>query len=75
VGLVVREVIGWVLATVGLALIAVVLVLALRRSVLEAIALSLPATIVFRAGISMVRLTTAARIATQTRDPTPPSRT
>ena len=58
-----REFLGWVLVLVGLALIAVVLLLALSRSVFEALALSFPSAIVFRAGIGLVRMSTAARIA------------
>jgi hypothetical protein len=62
-----REFMGWVIALVGLALIGVVLILALNRSVFEALALSFPAAIVFRAGIGLVRMATAARIATRLR--------
>lgn len=58
-----REFFGWVIVLVGLALIAVVLLLALNRSVFEALALSFPAAIVFRSGIGLVRMSTAARIA------------
>ena len=60
----IREVMGWLIALIGTALIGVVLLLALNRSVIEAAALSLPAAVVFRAGIGLVRMTTAARIAT-----------
>jgi hypothetical protein len=63
--LLVREIVGWLLAVVGLVLIGFVLILALRRDVLEALALSLPASVVFRAGIGLVRLATAARLAAQ----------
>ncbi len=62
-GLWIREIIGWVLVVLGLVLIAFVLHLAVNRSVIEAAALSLPATIVFRAGISLVKIATAGRIA------------
>ena len=58
-----REFLGWVLALIGLALVAVVLLLALNRSVFEALALSFPSVIVFRSGIGLVRMSTAARIA------------
>ncbi|WP_148619004.1 hypothetical protein [Mariniblastus fucicola] len=58
-----REFLGWVIVLVGLALIAMVLLLALNRSVFEAMALSFPAAIVFRAGIGLVRMSAAARIA------------
>lgn len=60
-----RELMGWLIALVGLALIGVVLVLALNRNVFEAMALSIPATIVFRAGIGLVKMSAAARIATR----------
>ena len=60
-----REFMGWLIALIGLALIGVVLILALNRSVFEALALSFPAAIVFRAGIGLVRMATAARIATK----------
>lgn len=58
-----REFLGWIIVLVGLALITMVLLLALNRSVFEALALSFPAAIVFRAGIGLVRMSTAARIA------------
>lgn len=60
-----REFLGWLIALVGLALIGIVLILALNRNVFEAMALSLPAAIVFRAGIGLVRMTAAARIASK----------
>ncbi len=60
-----RELMGWMIALVGLALIAVVLTLALNRKVFEAMALAIPATVVFRAGIGLVRMSAAARIATR----------
>ncbi len=58
-----REFLGWIIVLVGLALITMVLLLALNRAVFEALALSFPAAIVFRAGIGLVRMSTAARIA------------
>ena len=60
-----RELIGWMIALVGLGLVGVVLVLALNRNVFEAMALSLPSVIVFRSGIGLVRMAAAAKIATQ----------
>jgi hypothetical protein len=60
-----REVVGWIIAVLGLGLIAVVLLLALNRQVFEAMALSLPGIIVFRAGIGLVRLAVAARVASR----------
>jgi hypothetical protein len=68
-GLLIREVIGWLLTILGLVLIGFVLHLALNRSVIEAMALSLPGVIVFRAGISLVKIAAAGRIAASlTRD-------
>jgi hypothetical protein len=63
IGIWIREIIGWVLVAVGLILIGFVLKLALDRAVIEAAALSLPGTIVFRAGISLVKVASAGRIA------------
>ena len=45
----VRELFGWVLAAVGLGLIFYVVVLARNRMILEALAISFPASVVFRA--------------------------
>ncbi len=70
----VREIIGWLLVAVGLALIGFVLHLALNRSVIEAVALSLPSTVVFRAGISLVKLAAAGRIAANLTQEPPRSR-
>jgi hypothetical protein len=61
----IREAIGWMITLIGLVLIGVVLILALNRNVFEAMALTLPATIVFRSGIGLVRMSAAARIAVQ----------
>ena len=61
----IRESIGWLITLIGLGLIGVVLVLAVNRNVFEAMALALPATIVFRAGIGLVRMSAAARVATR----------
>lgn len=62
--LIVREIFGWLLVAVGLAMIGFVLFLANSRAVLEALAVSLPATVVFRCGIGFVKLAFAARVAT-----------
>lgn len=61
----IREFIGWLLVLIGLGLIGGVVLFAFRRSVLEAMALSLPATIVFRSGIGLVRMSAATRVATR----------
>ena len=61
--LVVIEVVGWALTVAGLAIVGLIIVLAMNRNVFEAMALSLPAVFVFRAGIGLVRMATAGRIA------------
>ena len=61
--LLIREILGWLLLGMGLVLIWFVFILAMNRSVLEAMALSLPSVIVFRAGIGFIKMTTAGRIA------------
>lgn len=61
--LLIRELIGWVLLVAGLAMIGFVLYLANHRAVLEALAVSLPATVVFRCGVGFVKLAIAARTA------------
>ena len=63
ISLKIREGIGWVFVGLGLILIWFVFDLAMKRQILEAFALSLPATIVFRAGIGFVKLAMAGRIA------------
>ena len=61
--LLVREMIGWVFVVLGLALIGFVVYMALNRRVVEGLVVTLPAIVVFRAGIGLVRLATAGRIA------------
>jgi hypothetical protein len=61
----IREWVGWMIALLGLILIALVVYLALNRYVFEAMSLSLPGVIVFRAGIGLVRLASAGRMARQ----------
>jgi uncharacterized membrane protein len=58
-----REILGIVLMLIGLGLIGFVLMLALNRNIFEALALSVPAAIVFRAGVGLLRMATAARVA------------
>jgi hypothetical protein len=60
---VIREWFGWALVVLGLLLVALVIYLAVNRHVFEAMAVSLPSVIVFRAGIGLVRLAVASRIA------------
>jgi hypothetical protein len=62
--LTIREIVGWGLTLVGLVMIVILVFLAIERQILEAIAVSIPATVVFRSGIGLVRLATAARLAT-----------
>ncbi|MGB1930051.1 MAG: hypothetical protein ACPIA2_12030 [Mariniblastus sp.] len=59
----IREFVGWLLVLLGLGLIGVDFLLAINRNVIEALALALPSVIVFRAGIGLVRISMAARIA------------
>lgn len=66
--LIVREVLGWSLIAIGLYLVYLVVVFAADGGILEAFALSLPATIVFRSGVGLLRLTSAIRIARNIRD-------
>lgn len=58
-----REVLGILLMLIGLGLIGFVLMLALNRNIFEALALSVPAAIVFRSGVGLFRMATAARVA------------
>lgn len=58
-----REIVGWIITVLGLVLIGIVVLLAVNRMVFEAMALSLPSVIVFRAGIGLVRIAAAGRIA------------
>ena len=57
------------LIMLGIALILVVVWLALNRNVFEAIALSIPAAIVFRSGVGLMRMATAAQLAIKLRKP------
>ena len=59
----ITEFLGWGLAVLGLLLVLLVVYLAINRYVFEAMALSLPSVIVFRAGIGLVRMAAAGRIA------------
>ena len=67
-GNLIREIIGWIIMIVGLLLIGLLVVLALNRNVVEAMALSFPAAIVFRAGIGLIRMSAASRVATRLGD-------
>ena len=58
-----REILGIVLMLIGLGLIGFVLMLALNRNIFEAMVFSLPAAIVFRSGVGLFRMATAARVA------------
>ena len=58
-----QEILAVVFMLIGLALIGIVLMLALNRSIFEAAALAFPAVIVFRSGVGLFRMATAARIA------------
>lgn len=58
-----KDVLGWVLLVAGGLLIWWVLNFALNRQIVEAMALSLPAVIVFRSGVGFLKLAMAERIA------------
>lgn len=58
-----REFAGWLITILGLLLVGIVAMLAVNRYVFEAMALSLPSLIVFRGGISLVRMGSASRLA------------
>jgi len=58
-----REFLAIVLMLIGLALIGFVFMLALNGKIFEALACSFPSAIVFRAGVGLFRMATAARIA------------
>jgi hypothetical protein len=58
-----REAVGWMLVLAGLIMIGVVMSLALNRQMTESLAVSIPATVVFRSGIGLIRLATSARCA------------
>lgn len=53
----------------GVALILFLIWLALQRMVFEAMAISLPAAIVFRAGVGLMRMATSAQLAMKLRQP------
>lgn len=59
------SIIGWVFVICGMGLIGTVMFLAFERKIFEAMVLSLPSVIVFRAGIGFVRFGIAAKIARQ----------
>ena len=67
-GLLVREIVGWVFVVLGLVLVGFVLHLALSRRVVEGLVVTLPAVVVFRSGIGLVRIATAGRIAAGTQE-------
>ena len=58
-----REILAFVLMLIGLGLIGFVMMLALAGQIIEAGVLSFPAAIVFRSGVGLFRMATAARIA------------
>lgn len=57
-----RESVGWLIALFGLSLVVLMVYFALNRYVFEAMALSLPAVVVFRGGLGLVRLGWASRL-------------
>ena len=59
----VREIVGWIFVVLGLVLVGFVLYLSLSRRVVEGLIVALPAMVVFRSGIALVRIAIAGRIA------------
>ncbi len=57
------ELTGWALTLFGICLIVLIYFWVLDRQIFGAMALSLPSLIVFRAGIGLIRLAIAARMA------------
>lgn len=64
-----REFLAGILIVFGLGLVGVVLMMAFTRNPIEAFALGLPSIVVFRSGVGLLRMTTAARIAMKLREP------
>ena len=63
------DIAGWIFTVLGLVLVMLVVYLALNRFVFEAMALSLPSVIVFRAGIGLIRMGYAGRVASRLHEP------
>lgn len=60
---IVNEILGWGLLVLGLLLILVMINSAANRGILLSMALSIPATVVFRAGVGFLRMNAAYRMA------------
>lgn len=63
-----REILGWLITVLGLAMTGLLVWLALNRMIFEAMALSLPSILVFRGGLGLVRMGWASRLAWQLAD-------
>lgn len=59
----VNEILGWVLLVFGIYLIMTMISSAANRQILLSMALSIPSTIVFRAGVGFLRMNSAFRMA------------
>ena len=60
---IVNDILGWGLLLLGIFLILVMINSAANRQILLSLALSIPSTIVFRAGVGFLRMNTAYRMA------------
>ena len=60
-GLVVREVIGWLLMLLGLYVFYICQLLLMRRAVVEGFAIAIIGIVIFRSGLQLVKVAVAAR--------------
>lgn len=59
----VNDILGWGLMILGIVLILIMITSATNKLILLSMALSIPATIVFRSGVGFLRMSTAYRLA------------
>jgi hypothetical protein len=71
---IVNDILGWGLMLLGLFLIFTMFNCAGNSQILLAIALSIPSTVVFRAGVGFLRMNSAHRLAKQKTNDHPSSR-
>ncbi len=78
---IINDVLGWGLLLLGIFLILTMINSAANRQILLSMALSIPSTIVFRAGVGFLRMNAAFRMAQQVKtnqpvsNPNPPHST
>ena len=60
---IVNEILGWGLLVLGIVLILIMINSAANRGILLSMALSIPATVVFRSGVGFLRMNAAYRMA------------